>query len=54
MKYLLVLLILCPILGFTQDTLFNKTLNEVTVRSAGKKATEIAVVSTIIKSLSDP
>jgi len=43
-------LLLLPIVTFSQDTLFNKTLNEVTVRSAGKKTTEIAVVSTIRKS----
>ena len=38
---------LCPIFGFTQDTLFNKTMSEVTIRSTGKKSTEAAVVNII-------
>ena len=51
MKYLLVLLMLCPILGFTQDTLFNKTMSEITLRSSGKKTTEIAIVNAIRNNL---
>jgi hypothetical protein len=47
MKYLLFLLTLCPIFGFTQDTLFNKTMSEVTIRSTGKKSTEAAIVNII-------
>ncbi len=50
MKVFLFALLLLPIVTFSQDTLFNKTLNEVTVRSAGKKTTDIAIVSTIRKS----
>jgi len=50
MKAFLFALLLLPIVTFSQDTLFNKTLNEVTVRSAGKKTTDIAIVSTIRKS----
>ena len=38
---------LCPIFGFTQDTLFNKTISEVTIRSTGKKSTEAAVINII-------
>ena len=52
MKYLLVLLLLCPIFGFTQDTLFSKTMSEVTIRSTGKKSTEAAVVNIIRNNLS--
>ena len=51
MKYLLFLLIFCPVLGFTQNTLFNKTMTEITVRSAGKKSTEAAVISIIRNNL---
>ena len=47
MKYLLFLLMLCPIFSFTQDTLFNKTMSEVTIRSTGKKSTETAVINII-------
>ena len=47
MKYLLFLLMLCPIFGFTQDTLFNKTISEVTIRSTGKKSTDAAVINII-------
>jgi len=38
---------LCPIFGFTQDTLFNKTMSEVTIRSTGKKSTEAAVINIV-------
>ena len=38
---------LYPVFGFTQDTLFNKTMSEVTIRSTGKKSTEAAVVNII-------
>jgi hypothetical protein len=51
MKYLLLLLMLCPIFGLTQDTTFNKTMTEITVRSAGKKSTEVAVISIIRNNL---
>ena len=51
MKYLLLLLVLCPIFGFTQDTTFNKTMAEITVRSAGKKSTEVAVIGIIRNNL---
>ena len=47
MKYLLFLLMLCPIFGFTQDTLFNKTISEVTIHSTGKKSTDAAVINII-------
>ena len=47
MKHLLFLLLLCPIFGFTQDTLFNKTMSEVTIRSTGKKSTEAAVINIV-------
>jgi hypothetical protein len=42
---------LCPIFGLTQDTTFNKTMTEITVRSAGKKSTEVAVISIIRNNL---
>ena len=51
MKYLLYLLMLCPIFGLAQDTTFNKTMAEITVRSAGKKSTEVAVISIIRNNL---
>jgi len=38
---------LCPIFGFTQDTLFNKTISEVTIHSTGKKSTDAAVINII-------
>ena len=50
MKAFLFLLFSTPFYLFSQDTLFNKTLNEVTVRSAGKKTNDIAIVSSIRKS----
>lgn len=36
-----------PSIGFTQDTLFNKTMSEVTIRSAGKKESNIAIINTV-------
>jgi len=42
---------LCPLFGFTQDTLFNKTMSTVTIRSTGKKSTEAAVVNIIRNNL---
>ena len=51
MKYLLYLLMLCPIFGLAQDTTFNKTMTGITVRSAGKKSTEAAVISIIRNNL---
>jgi hypothetical protein len=47
MRAFLFLLLLLPIVTHSQDTLFNKTLSSVTIRSAGKKTTEIAVINTI-------
>ena len=41
------LLLLLPIVTFSQDTLFSKQLSTITVRSAGKKSTEVAVITTI-------
>ena len=45
MKYLLLLLF--PVLGFSQDTLFNKRLDNITVRSVAKKETNVAVLNII-------
>jgi DNA-binding protein len=42
---------LCPIFGFAQDTLFNKTMSEVTIRSTGKKSTEAAVINIVRNNL---
>lgn len=39
--------ILFPIFGYSQDTVFNKTMSEVTIRSAGKKETNIAIINII-------
>ena len=39
--------LLIPTLGYSQDTLFNKTMSEVTVRSVGKKETNVAVITSI-------
>jgi hypothetical protein len=36
-----------PSIGFTQDTLFNKTMSEVTIRSAGKKESNVAIINTV-------
>jgi hypothetical protein len=47
MKAFLFLLLLLPFVTFSQDTLFNKTLSSVTIRSAGKKSSEVAVITTI-------
>jgi hypothetical protein len=40
-------LLLLPFVTFSQDTLFNNTLSSVTIRSAGKKTSEIAIVTSI-------
>jgi len=47
LKYLLFLLSLCPTLLFSQDTLFNQKLDNITVRSVSKKESNIAVINTI-------
>ncbi len=41
------LLMLLPFVTYSQDTLFSKQLSTITVRSAGKKSTEAAVITTI-------
>ena len=46
-KIALRLLCVLPIASFSQDTLFNKKLSEVTVRSVSKKSTDLAVISTV-------
>jgi len=46
LKHLLFLL-LCPLFLFSQDTLFNKKLDNITVRSVTKKETNAAVLNTI-------
>jgi hypothetical protein len=38
---------LLPFVTYSQDTLFSKQLSTITVRSAGKKSTEVAVITTI-------
>ena len=47
MKYLLFLLSLCPLFLFSQDTLFNQKLDNITIRSVQKKESNIAVLNTI-------
>ena len=47
MKYLLFLLLLCPVFSFSQDTLFNKKLDNITVRSVNKKESNVAVLNII-------
>jgi len=44
---LFLLSLLLPFVTYSQDTLFSKQLSTVTIRSAGKKSTEVAVVTTI-------
>jgi hypothetical protein len=46
MKHLLFFL-LCPLFLFSQDTLFNQKLDNITVRSVSKKESNIAVINTI-------
>jgi hypothetical protein len=47
LKYLLFLLLLCPLFLFSQDTLFNQKLDNITIRSVQKKESNIAVLNTI-------
>lgn len=47
MKYLLFLLSLCPLVLFSQDTLFNQKLDNITIRSVSKKESNIAVINNI-------
>ena len=47
MKPLLSLLLLCPLFLFSQDTLFNKKLDNITVTSVTKKETNVAVLNII-------
>ena len=47
MKHLLSLLLLCPLFLFSQDTLFNKKLDNITVTSVTKKETNVAVLNII-------
>ena len=47
MKYLLFLLSLCPVLLFSQDTLFNQKLDNITIRSVSKKESNVAVINNI-------
>ena len=44
---LTILFLLLPFTTFSQDTLFNKVLSEVTVKSAGQRVTEAAIVRSI-------
>jgi hypothetical protein len=46
MKYLL-LLLLFPVFGFSQDTLFSKQLSEVTIKAVGQKNTESSVIRSV-------
>ena len=54
-KSLFRILCILPSFSFSQDTLFNKKLSEVTVRSVSKKSTEISVINTVrsMSSVSD-
>ena len=47
MKHLLSLLLLCPLFLFSQDTLFNKKLDNIIVTSVTKKETNVAVLNII-------
>jgi hypothetical protein len=47
LKYLLFLLSLCPLFLFSQDTLFNQKLDNITIRSVQKKESNVAVLNTI-------
>jgi hypothetical protein len=46
MRYLL-LLLLFPVFGFSQDTLFSKQLSEVTIKAVGQKNTESSVIRSV-------
>jgi hypothetical protein len=46
-KVILYLILSLPFVVYSQDTLFSKNLKNITVRSAGKKNTEVAVITTI-------
>ena len=46
-KVILYLILSLPFVVYSQDTLFSKNLTNITVRSAGKKNTEVAVITTI-------
>lgn len=43
----ILLCLILPTVGFSQDTLFNKTMSEVTIRSAGKKESNVAVINSV-------
>jgi hypothetical protein len=47
MKLKTLLLLLFPVLSFSQDTLFNQKLDNITVRSVSKKESNIAVINSI-------
>jgi hypothetical protein len=47
-----ILFLLVPIFSFSQDTLFNKTMSEVTIRSTGKKESNVAVVNIVRNNVS--
>jgi hypothetical protein len=46
-KYIFVFVLLIPAYLFSQDTLFNKKLNEITIKSLSKKETNSAVINII-------
>lgn len=47
MKLKALLILLFPVLSFSQDTLFNQKLDNITIRSVSKKESNIAVINTI-------
>ena len=47
-----ILFLLLPIFSFSQDTLFNKTMSEVTIRSTVKKESNVAVVNIVRNNVS--
>ena len=47
MKVKTLLFLLVPLFSFSQDTLFNQKLDNITIRSVSKKESNIAVINTI-------
>ena len=47
MKLKALLILLFPVLSFSQDTLFNQKLDNITIRSVQKKESNIAVINSI-------
>lgn len=47
LKSFFIFVAMLPLIAFSQDTIFNKKLSEITVKSAAKKETNVAVVNAV-------